>query len=180
MKEVSFSVKNKFDSYAENSDIVIACVNENIRYSEEDFGIDLSPLEDVYFTNYDIKLAPTGIKVKLPKYVMASIVPRSSLHRSGLQIVNSPAVIDSGYRGDCSMLLWCFDKERLFRSFECYVLPAGFRTAQMIFLFALTPSTFEMPNEIKMCLVYDRELYDNFDKIFPSNRSKSGFGSTKA
>ena len=53
-----------------------------------------------YITEFDSKLVPLGVSMKLPKYFEANIVPRSSLFlKKGLIQGNHYAVIDDAYSG---------------------------------------------------------------------------------
>ena len=161
-------------------DVVVAFKNKNVRINEEDFGIDLSPMCDIYFNDgsESTAIVETGVKVKLPKYIMAEIRPRSSLHKYGLWIPNSPATIDPSYRGDCKIILACFNVSLLYVQFGKAFVPKGVRLAQMVFHPSFAPGTYEIPDEIKMLFVFDEELYDKFNIIFPTERGDKGIGST--
>jgi len=161
-------------------DVVVALKNKNVRISGSDFGVDLSPLNDIYFNDAPdcAVIAETGVKVKLPPYVMAEIRPRSSLHKYGLWIPNSPATIDPSYRGDCKLILCCFNTSLLYNKFGKAYVPSGTRLAQMTFQLSLTPANYEIPDTIRMLFMFNEELYDKFDIIFPTTRGSKGIGST--
>lgn len=49
---------------------------------------------------------PTGLAVSIPRGFAGLVMPRSGHARNhGVGVVNSPGVIDSGYRGEISVLL---------------------------------------------------------------------------
>lgn len=69
----------------------------------------------------------TGVRVALPPGTVGLVTPRSGLAaRHGLGIVNSPGVIDSGYRGEISVCLINHDPA------ETLTLEAGDRVAQLL------------------------------------------------
>jgi dUTP pyrophosphatase len=71
-----------------------------------DAGVDLYTTEDVILARGQRKLVPTGIAIELPEGYVGLVVPRSGLaHKHGLSIVNSPGIIDSGYRGEIKVNL---------------------------------------------------------------------------
>ena len=49
---------------------------------------------------------PTGVAIALPEGFAGFILPRSGLaYRHGITLVNSPGLIDSGYRGELEVIL---------------------------------------------------------------------------
>jgi len=57
-------------------------------------------------------LMATGFALALPEGMAALILPRSGLAlRHGLSVVNAPGLVDSGYRGELSVLLLNTDPE---------------------------------------------------------------------
>ena len=74
-------------------------------------------------------VAPTGLAVAIPEGYGGFVQPRSGLDaRSGITVVNSPGLIDSGYRGEIRVVLLNTDRERTF------VAEAGDRIAQLVVL----------------------------------------------
>ena len=71
----------------------------------------------------------TGIALGLPSHLAALTLPRSGLAaRDGISIVNSPGLIDPGYRGEVRIILLNTDTEATFR------VEPGDRIAQLLFL----------------------------------------------
>jgi dUTP pyrophosphatase len=67
---------------------------------------DLYAIEDYIIYPGKIILARTGFAIAIPEGFEAQIRPRSGLAvKSGLSIPNSPATIDSGYRGEIKVPL---------------------------------------------------------------------------
>ena len=71
-----------------------------------DAGADLATIEDVRLAPGERKVVGTGISVAIPVGYAGFVYPRSGLAaRKGLSIVNSPGVIDAGYRGEIRICL---------------------------------------------------------------------------
>lgn len=80
----------------------------------------------------------TGIAVEIPPGHAGLVLPRSGLAaRHGIALVNSPGLIDSGYRGEVRVLLLNTDRARAFE-----VRP-GDRIAQLV----VTPYVSAQPVE---------------------------------
>ncbi|MCL1907434.1 MAG: dUTP diphosphatase [Propionibacteriaceae bacterium] len=77
------------------------------RYGHDgDAGSDLATVEDIVLAPGARQLVPTGVCIAIPDGYAGFIHPRSGLAvRSGLGIVNSPGVIDAGYRGEIKVCL---------------------------------------------------------------------------
>jgi len=100
-------------------------------------------------------LVPTGLAVAIPEGHAGFVQPRSGLAaRHGIAIVNSPGLIDAGYRGEVKVVLLNTDPERTF------VAEAGERIAQLVVL--------RVPS---VAIVEVEELPD-------SERGVHGFGSS--
>src|SRR5579871_4281329 len=57
-------------------------------------------------------LVPTGIVIELPEGCAGLVVPRSGLAlRHGVTCLNTPGLVDSGYRGELAVLLVNTDPE---------------------------------------------------------------------
>lgn len=104
------------------------------RQTEHSAGYDLSALEEIIIEPGDIKMIPTGIKVKLPNDEALFIYPRSSLGlKKHLMMSNSVGVIDADYynndnnEGHIMIPLLNFGKEAV-------TIAQGERVAQGVFM----------------------------------------------
>ncbi|MDO9353913.1 MAG: dUTP diphosphatase, partial [Solirubrobacteraceae bacterium] len=69
----------------------------------------------------------TGLAVAVPAGHAGFVVPRSGLAaRLGLSVVNTPGIIDAGYRGELQLLLLNTDRDATIE------LAAGERVAQLL------------------------------------------------
>ncbi|HMR48879.1 MAG TPA: dUTP diphosphatase [Arachnia sp.] len=94
-----------------------------------DAGADLRCTEPVELAPGERRLVGTGVRIALPENQVGLVTPRSGLAaRAGLSIVNSPGVIDSGYRGEIKVCLINLDPSRSIR------LEEGDRIAQLVVL----------------------------------------------
>lgn len=93
---------------------------------DSDAGCDLFAIEQFVIRPDEIYMARTGFCMEIQKGIEAQIRPRSGLAVKGLSIVNSPATIDPGYRGEIKVVLINLGDEIL-------TFKAGDRFAQMIF-----------------------------------------------
>lgn len=92
-----------------------------------DAGADLRATHDVTLTPGQRALVGTGVRVALPEGTFGMITPRSGLAaRHGVSIVNSPGVVDSGYRGEIKVCLINLDPV------DPVVILAGQRIAQLV------------------------------------------------
>lgn len=65
-----------------------------------DAGADLEAYEDVGLWAGHNRMVSTGLSVEIPDGYVGLVVPRSGLAaKAGVTVLNSPGVIDSGYRG---------------------------------------------------------------------------------
>jgi dUTP pyrophosphatase len=56
---------------------------------------------------------PTGIKIAIPKGYAGFVQPKSGLAiNNGLSLVNTPGLIDSGYRGEVNAILINLDSKK--------------------------------------------------------------------
>ena len=77
-------------------------------HSENSSGLDIVAdiTNTVNLKQNDIFLAPTGIKLKIPRGYEGQVRPRSGLALNhGITILNSPGTIDSDYRGEVKVIL---------------------------------------------------------------------------
>jgi dUTP pyrophosphatase len=72
----------------------------------DDAGLDLQAGQDVTLAPGERALVPTGIAVAIPAGFAGFVLPRSGLAlRHGLSLLNTPGLIDAGYRGEIKVLL---------------------------------------------------------------------------
>ncbi len=121
-----------------------------------DAGADLVAREDVLLpAGGGRALVPTGAAIAIPVGYAGFVQPRSGLALNhGVTCLNTPGLIDSGYRGELRVLLINTDPRHDF------LVRRGERIAQ---------------------LVIQRVEYVNFrvvDELPPSERGEGGFGST--
>ena len=94
-----------------------------------DAGLDLATCDRVELAPGERAVVPTGLAVAIPDGFAGFIQPRSGLAaRHGIAVVNSPGLIDSGYRGELRVVLLNTDPERTF------VAEPGERIAQLVVL----------------------------------------------
>jgi dUTP pyrophosphatase len=66
-----------------------------------DAGLDLDATEDHLLQPGERKTIGTGVAVEIPEGYAGLVLPRSGLAtRYGLTLINSPGLIDPGYRGE--------------------------------------------------------------------------------
>lgn len=103
--------------------------HEPSRAHAGDAGYDLRSVEEATLAPGDRALVRTGISVAIPEGYAGLVLPRSGLAvRHGISLVNTPGLIDSGYRGEIQVPLINHDRET---SFEVEV---GMRIAQLVFV----------------------------------------------
>ena len=94
-----------------------------------DAGLDLATCERVELGPGERATVPTGLAVAIPEGYAGFVQPRSGLAaRHGISVVNSPGLIDSGYRGEIRVVLLNTDAEHTF------VAEPGDRIAQLVVL----------------------------------------------
>ena len=93
-----------------------------------DAGLDLYAREDAVIPARGGRLLmPTGVAVAIPHGYMGLAVPRSGLAlKHGITLVNTPGIIDSGYRGELKVVMINTDPE------HDYEVKRGDRVAQLI------------------------------------------------
>ncbi len=76
------------------------------RANPGDAGVDLVAAADASIAPGDRHLMPTGVAVAIPEGYAGLVTPRSGLAvQRGVGIVNSPGLVDSGYRGEIKVIL---------------------------------------------------------------------------
>ena len=91
-------------------------------------GMDLRAFieEDIVLKPLELKAIPTGLFLELPIGYEAQLRPRSGLALNfGISLPNSPATIDSDYRGEIKVIL-------INLSNQDFIIKNGERIAQMI------------------------------------------------
>ena len=92
-----------------------------------DAGVDLVARERVELRPGERATVGTGIAVAVPEGHAGFVQPRSGLAaRHGISIVNTPGLIDSGYRGEVRVILLNTDAR------EPFVVEPGMRIAQLV------------------------------------------------
>lgn len=96
---------------------------------EGDAGLDLAACERVTLGPGERALVGTGLAVAIPPGYAGFVQPRSGLAtRHGITIVNTPGLVDSGYRGELRVVLLNTDPT------ETFVVEPGMRIAQLVVL----------------------------------------------
>ena len=93
-----------------------------------DAGMDICASEDKDISPMGWTVVPTGIYMELPEGYECQIRSRSGLAaKHGIQVLNSPGTIDSGYRGEIKVILKNNHID------QTYNVKKGDRIAQMVF-----------------------------------------------
>jgi dUTP pyrophosphatase len=125
------------------------------RAHEGDAGLDLYACEAAHIGPGERWSVGTGIAIEIPGGHAGLVLPRSGLaKRHGITLVNSPGLIDSGYRGEIRVLLLNTDPAEVFR------VAAGDRIAQLV----ISPVALAEPVET--------------EALADSARGDGGFGSS--
>lgn len=94
-----------------------------------DAGLDLAACERVELAPGQRALVGTGLAVAIPDGYAGFVQPRSGLAaKHGITIVNTPGLVDSGYRGELKVVLLNTDAT------EPFVVEPGMRIAQLVVL----------------------------------------------
>jgi dUTP pyrophosphatase len=94
---------------------------------EGDAGLDLVACDGVTLEPGERAVVPTGIAAEIPEGYAGFVQPRSGLAaRHGIGVVNSPGLIDSGYRGEIQVVLVNLDPR------EPFTVEPGMRIAQLV------------------------------------------------
>jgi dUTP pyrophosphatase len=104
-----------------------------------DAGLDLSACERVELGPGERAVVGTGLAVAIPEGHAGFVQPRSGLAaRHGITIVNTPGLVDSGYRGELRIVLLNTDREHGF------VVEPGMRIAQLVVVPVAEPEPYEV------------------------------------
>ncbi len=139
--------------------VKVKLLNESSKLPEYahsgDAGLDLYSSIDCILKPFERKKVPTGIKLSIPKGYAGFVQPKSGLAiKNGVGLVNSPGLIDSGYRGEVCAILINLDPKKDF------IIKKGDKICQMVI---------QKTEEADIVEVRD------LDK---TNRGEGGFGST--
>jgi dUTP pyrophosphatase len=122
-----------------------------------DAGLDLYAAESVTLTPGARAAVGTGIAVAIPPGCAGFVLPRSGLAlRQGLSLVNTPGLIDAGYRGEIRVILINHDPQ------ATVTVARGDRIAQLVI------QRIESADWVEV------------DKLPSTSRGSGGFGSTGA
>ena len=125
------------------------------RAYEGDAGLDLSACERVELGPGERAVVGTGLTVAIPDGHAGFVQPRSGLAaRHGIAVLNSPGLVDAGYRGELRVVLLNTDRA------ERFVVEPGMRIAQLV----VVPVAFPEPREVT--------------ELPSSERGEKGFGSS--
>ncbi|HSO76766.1 MAG TPA: dUTP diphosphatase [Blastocatellia bacterium] len=126
------------------------------RYQHEgDAGLDLPSRVDLTLQPGERAMVPTGIAVAIPRGYAGFVLPRSGLAaRHGISLVNSPGLIDAGYRGEVAVVMINTDKH------EPFHIKRGDRIAQLVLQKVVEATTVEV------------------EELDGTLRGSGGFGST--
>jgi dUTP pyrophosphatase len=92
-----------------------------------DAGLDLAACERVELAPGGRATVGTGLAVAIPEGYAGFIQPRSGLAaKNGITIVNTPGLVDSGYRGELKVILLNTDGN------DTFVVEPGMRIAQLV------------------------------------------------
>lgn len=92
-----------------------------------DAGYDLAAAEGVVLAPGERAVVRTGIAIAVPDGYAGLVLPRSGLAvRHGISLVNTPGLIDPGYRGELMVPLINHDRE------ESFEVTDGMRIAQLV------------------------------------------------
>jgi dUTP pyrophosphatase len=123
-----------------------------------DAGADLLARSDVVLAcGGGRAVVPTGVAVAIPDGYAGFVLPRSGLAaRHGITCLNTPGLVDSGYRGELAVVLVNHDQT------HDYKVSRGDRIAQLVILRA---------GQVAFELV-------TADELGSSERGEGGFGHT--
>jgi len=121
-----------------------------------DAGVDLRASADVTIAAGGGRaLVPTGISIAIPDGYAGFLQPRSGLaYKHGVTVLNTPGLIDSGYRGELKVLLINTDPAQDFQ------VTRGERIAQLVIQ------------------AYEQVDFVEVQDLPDSERGLGGFGST--
>ena len=123
----------------------------------DDAGLDLATCERIELAPGERAVVPTGIAVAIPPGYAGFVQPRSGLAaKHGITVVNSPGLIDAGFRGEIQVVLLNTDRH------DTFTAEAGDRIAQLVVLAVPEVGVAEV------------------EELPASERGARGFGSSRA
>ena len=126
------------------------------RAYDGDAGLDLAACDETVLGPGERGVVGTGLAVAIPEGYAGFVQPRSGLAaRNGITIVNTPGLVDSGYRGELRVVLLNTDAR------EPFTVERGMRIAQLV----LVPISSAEPVEVT--------------ELPASERDDRGFGSSE-
>jgi dUTP pyrophosphatase len=126
-----------------------------IKAYEGDAGLDLAACERVELGPGERAVVGTGLTVAIPDGHAGFVQPRSGLAaKHGITILNTPGLVDAGYRGELKVVLLNTDRA------EPFVVEPGMRIAQLV----VVPVALPEPTEVA--------------ELPASERGEKGFGSS--
>jgi dUTP pyrophosphatase len=125
------------------------------RAYDGDAGFDLSACDRTVLEPGERAVIGTGLAVAIPEGYAGLVMPRSGLAaRHGLGKVNSPGLVDAGYRGEVKVIVLNTDRR------EPFVIEPGMRIAQLVLV--------ELP-QVRLTEV---------DELPETSRGEGGLGSS--
>ena len=124
--------------------------------TEGSAGMDICAFieESILLKPGDRKAIPTGLFLEIPDGYEAQIRPRSGLAlKHGIGLPNSPATIDSDYRGELKVIIMSY-------STEDFIIHSGDRIAQMVIA------------------RYEKVAWEQVETLSDTLRGQGGFGHT--
>ncbi|MBA3383555.1 MAG: dUTP diphosphatase, partial [Actinobacteria bacterium] len=104
-----------------------------------DAGLDLAACERLELGPGERGVVGTGFAVAIPDGFAGLVLPRSGLAaRHGITVVNSPGLVDSGYRGEVKVILLNTD------GLQPFVVEPGMRVAQLVLVEAASVHLLEV------------------------------------
>lgn len=120
-----------------------------------DAGFDLVSSEDIEIEPQQRTIVKCDFSMAIPDGFAGLVIPRSGLAaKHGISVVNSPGLIDSGYRGEICVILLNTDTSNTFK------VSVGDRIAQML----IVP--------------FAKAEFIEVDHLEETERSNKGFGSS--
>lgn len=133
------------------------------RYAKpDDAGLDLTAVSRTFDANGNVVYG-TGLAFEIPEGYYGQVQPRSSLTKLDLQMLNTPAVIDAGYRGEVLIKFrptLAFNREQFPIALNPRIYGIGERIAQMIIL------------------PYPQIEFEEVEELSQTERADGGYGST--
>ncbi len=122
------------------------------RGSVKSSGLDLYALEDITINVGQTVLVKTGIAFGIPEGFEIQVRPRSGMAlNKGVTVLNTPGTVDSGYRGEIGVILYCTSPVKI---------EHGDRIAQLV-----------------LCPVEKMDI-EVVEELSETERGSGGFGST--